>query len=69
MILIEIGQTIRKRRKFLGIMQKDLSEITGISLRSLIDIETGKGNPSINQLNKILDALGLTLKLTVEKDV
>lgn len=68
MNLIEIGQTIRNRRKFLSIMQKDLSEITGISLRSLIDIETGKGNPSINQLNKILDALGLTLKLTVEKD-
>ena len=68
MNLIEIGQTIRKRRKFLSIMQKDLSEITGISLRSLIDIESGKGNPSINQLNKILDALGLTLKLTVEKD-
>ena len=69
MNLIEIGHTIRKRRKFLSIMQKDLSEITGISLRSLIDIESGKGNPSINQLNKILDALGLTLKLTVEKDV
>ena len=69
MNLIEIGQTIRKRRKFLSIMQKDLSEITGISLRSLIDIESGKGNPSINQLNKILDALGLTLKLTVGKDV
>jgi y4mF family transcriptional regulator len=69
MNLTQIGQTIRKRRKFLSIMQKDLSEITGISLRSLIDIESGKGNPSINQLNKILDALGLTLKLTVEKDV
>ncbi len=69
MNLIEIGQTIRKRRKFLSIMQKDLSEITGISLRSLIDIESGKGSPSINQLNKILDALGLTLKLSVEKDV
>jgi y4mF family transcriptional regulator len=68
MNLIEIGQTIRKRRKFLGIMQKDLSEITEISLRSLIDIETGKGNPTIKQLNKILDALGLAIKLTVEKD-
>ena len=68
MNLFEIGQTIRKRRKFLGIMQKDLSEITEISLRSLIDIETGKGNPTIKQLNKILDALGLAIKLTVEKD-
>ena len=68
MNLIEIGQTIRKRRKFLGIMQKDLSEITEISLRSLIDIETGKGNPTIKQLNKLLDALGLAIKLTVEKD-
>lgn len=69
MNLVEIGQTIKQRRNFLSIKQKDLSEITGISLRSLIDIESGKGNPSINQLNKILDALGLTLKLTVEKDV
>lgn len=68
MNLLEIGQLIRKRRKFLGTMQKDLSEITGISLRSLIDIETGKGNPTIKQLNKILEALGLTLKLSVEKD-
>ena len=68
MNLIEIGQTIRKRRKFLGIMQKDFSEITEISLRSLIDIETGKGNPTIKQLNKILYALGLAIKLTVEKD-
>jgi transcriptional regulator with XRE-family HTH domain len=69
MNLTQIGQTIKQRRNFLRILQKDLSEITGISLRSLIDIETGKGNPTINQLNKILDALGLTLKLTVEKDV
>jgi transcriptional regulator with XRE-family HTH domain len=68
MNLIEIGQTIKKRRKFLGILQKDLSEITEISLRSLIDIETGKGNPTINQLNKILIALGLTLNLSVDNN-
>ena len=64
----EIGQVIKERRKFLKIRQKDLSEIVGISLRSLVDIETGKGNPTIDQLNKILDVLGLSIKIIIEKD-
>ena len=64
----EIGQVIKERSKFLKIRQKDLSEIVGISLRSLVDIETGKGNPTIDQLNKILDVLGLSIKIIIEKD-
>jgi y4mF family transcriptional regulator len=62
----KIGQIIRERRVFLGITQKDLSEIVDISLRSLVDIENGKGNPTIDQLNKILKALGLTIKISAE---
>jgi len=54
------------RRSLLKISQMDLSEITGISLRSLKDIETGKGNPTIDQLNKILGPLGLTIIIEVD---
>ena len=61
----EIGQIIKDRRVYLGITQKDLSEIVDISLRSLVDIENGNGNPTIDQLNKTLNALGLTIKISV----
>lgn len=60
----EIGQIIKERRVYLGITQKDLAEIVGISLRSLVDIEKGNGNPTIDQITKILNALGLTIKIS-----
>jgi len=57
----EIGLEIRKRRKYLSITQEDLAEITGISRRSLQYIESGKMNSSVEQLEKILKALGLEI--------
>ena len=59
----EIGEVIKSRRKFLRLTQDELAEISGISLRSLKAIELGKGNPSIAQLNKLLDAIGLKVTL------
>jgi y4mF family transcriptional regulator len=63
-LLEQLGKQIRERRNFLRITQGDLAEIAGVSLRSLIDIEQGKGNPSLNQLIKILDVLGLQITIT-----
>ena len=57
---------IKKRRKLLHINQEDLSQIAGVSLRTLKAIESGKANPSLGKLFKILDALGLTLKTEVK---
>ncbi len=62
----EIGKVIKERRKFLKITQKELSDIVEVGLRSLVDIENGKGNPTIEQLNKILDALGLQMNITIK---
>lgn len=64
--LEKIGSEIKKRRKLLGINQVSLAEIAGISLRSLKSIETGKGNPGIEQLTKVLDALGLKLTIGIK---
>jgi y4mF family transcriptional regulator len=61
--LRNIGQEIKDRRKFLQITQEELAEISGISLRSLKAIELGKANPSISQLNKVLDAIGLKIEI------
>ncbi|MGE5403013.1 MAG: helix-turn-helix domain-containing protein [Ignavibacteriales bacterium] len=61
----KLGNYIKTRRSFLGISQSDLAEIAGISLRSLKDIETGKGNPTLEQLTKITGPLGLVIKVEV----
>jgi y4mF family transcriptional regulator len=62
----EIGKSIKDRRKFLKITQKELSDIVDVGLRSLVDIENGKGNPTVEQLNKILDVIGLKIILTIK---
>lgn len=62
----EIGNIIKQRRKFLGITQQDLSEIIGIGLRSLVDIETGKANPTLETLLLIFEALGLSIDVKVK---
>lgn len=61
---MNIALIIEKRRKFLKLTQSRLAELAGVSLRSLKAIESGKGNPTISQLAKILDVLGM--KITVE---
>jgi len=64
-----IGNQIKKRRKFLKITQKhlSLSELTGVSLRSLQMIENGQINTTIEQLDKILNVLGLKIKLEIKQ--
>ena len=60
----EIGQLIRERRKLLRLRQRDLAELAGVTLRGLTDLEQGKANPTIHQLGKIVDVLGLEVRLT-----
>jgi len=67
MLITDLGRQIRDRRKVLDITQPDLSEIAGISTNTLYKIETGQANPSIGIINKILDVLGMELKLEVKK--
>ena len=52
----------------LGITQQDLADFSGVGLRTIRQIEIGKGNPSVETLNKILDALGLELDIKI-KDI
>lgn len=57
----KIGQQLRARRRFLGLRQRDLAELAEVSLRGLTEIEGGDGNPTLQQLAKIADVLGLEL--------
>lgn len=54
-----LSDTIKERRWQLDISQTDLSEMAGVSLATVKDIERGKGNPSIRTVEKILSVLGM----------
>jgi transcriptional regulator with XRE-family HTH domain len=55
------GLIIKRRRKTLGIDQRELARIAGVSVHALSNIESGIGNPTWATLVKVLDALGLEL--------
>jgi len=65
MTLLLIEQ-IKERRKVLDITQETLAEISGVGLRTLKQFESGKGNPTLETLQKMCDALGLEIKLEVK---
>ena len=64
---VEMGQLIRKRRESLRIDQRALSEIAGISVHTLSNIEAGKGNPTVAILERALDALGMELRIEIKE--
>jgi y4mF family transcriptional regulator len=64
---LEIGEKLRTRRKMLGLRQRDLAELAGVTLRGITDLENGNANPTINQLAKIAEVLGLELTLLERK--
>lgn len=57
---------IKERRQLLGITQQDLADISGVGLRTIKQIEIGKGNPSVKTLTQLLDVLGMELNLKVK---
>jgi transcriptional regulator with XRE-family HTH domain len=58
---MELGRLIRKRRKSLRIDQLALSEIAGVSVHTLSNVEAGKGNPTVAVLERVLNVLGMEL--------
>lgn len=63
---MKYGDLIKERRAVLGLTQQDLSDYTGLSVRIIKSIETEKGNPSLNTLEKIADVLGLEIIMKVK---
>lgn len=62
----DLIKTIKTRRNNLDVTQEMLAQLSGIGLRTLKQFESGKGNPTLDTLNKIADALGMELTFSVK---
>ncbi len=67
MLLKDLGEAIKNRRKELNITQPHLAELAQISINTLYKLEKGPGNPSIDVINKLAEVLGMELILHVKK--
>lgn len=64
-----LQDTIKERRKTLGLSQNDLAEMAELSLATIKDIERGNGNPSMGTVSKIMDVLGMEIIYRVRNTV
>lgn len=67
MKLAELGRLVAKRRGDLQLKQEDLAELTSVTIKTIYQLESGKGNPSFSTLNKILQVLGLEINVDIKK--
>jgi transcriptional regulator with XRE-family HTH domain len=67
MHLEELFQTIKARREMLQVTQETLAELSDVGLRTLKQLESGKGNPTLQTLQKLADVLGMEVCLQLKK--
>ena len=64
--MTDFGTLVRQRRKELGMTQRDLSRLTGYSMRLIGEVERGKEHVAADKLLSILDVLNMTMTVHVE---
>ena len=62
----DLIQQLKVRREVLSLTQEALAELSGVGLRTLKQLESGKGNPTLLTIEKLADVLGLELMLQVK---
>ena len=64
-----IGKNIRERRQQLNVTQQTLADLAEVSINTLVAIERGTGNPSLSTLIRVLDTLGLEIKVQLKGEL
>lgn len=55
-----LGETVKQWRTAVGLTQIELHEKSGVGLSSICELERGvRKNPSVRQLARLADALGI----------
>ena len=61
----EIGRYVVERRDTLNVSQARLAELSGVSVHTISNLETGNGNVTLDTLLKVARILGLKVKIGV----
>ena len=56
-----LAQALKQRRKELGTTQEELAEMYGVSRYTIVEAESGKGDPKLSTVLKLLNGLGISL--------
>ncbi len=59
----QLGETLRAARKQLGLTQPQLALAAGVGVRFIVDLEAGKPTVRLENVMRVIDALGGTLQL------
>lgn len=60
---LELGKAIRKRRRELAYTQKYISDVTGLSVSFLSDLENGKPTCELGKAIRLINLLGFDLNI------
>lgn len=58
MIVMEIGEHIREKRKAFGLTQVELAERLGVGIRFVRELEKGKSTVRLDKVNQVLRLFG-----------
>ena len=61
----EMGKVIVERRDELHITQARLARVSGLSVHTLSNLETGEGNVTLDTLLKVAETLGYKVRVGV----
>lgn len=61
----QLGHIVRKARKGLGLTQPQLALAAGVGVRFIVDLEAGKPTVRLENVLRVLQALGVTLAVDV----
>jgi transcriptional regulator with XRE-family HTH domain len=63
----DLQTTLTNRRQVLGITQEQLSRLSKVGIKTIYKLEQGKGNPSLETLEKLLEVLGMEIAMKLKK--
>jgi HTH-type transcriptional regulator / antitoxin HipB len=65
----QLGHAVRKTRKELGLTQPQLALASGVGVRFIVDLEAGKPTVRLENVLRVLHALGATLAVNGLDDI
>lgn len=61
---LQLGDALRAARKHLGLTQPQLALASGVGVRFVVDLEAGKPTVRLENVLRVVDALGGVLQLS-----